>query len=78
MIWAITESLLAFDDAKARATADELMTDKELLEFVRPVIEEKGPRGFVVVWGSSLIAVALLLSIRNVNHNGIPMASISC
>jgi HEAT repeat protein len=43
----IAEPLVAFNDRQAQAAADELVTDKNLLEDLRERIKEKGPRA---VW----------------------------
>jgi HEAT repeat protein len=45
MQWAIAEPLVAFDDSRARAVAEELVSDKKLLESDKQILKEKGVRG---------------------------------
>lgn len=45
MQWVIAQPLVAFDDPKARAAADELIPDKAILEDLKQRVKEKGPRG---------------------------------
>ena len=41
----IASSLVAFDDSRARAAAEELVSDKKLLESVKQSVQAKGARG---------------------------------
>lgn len=45
MQWGIAEPLLAFDDATARAAAEEMISDKKLLEYDKQIVKAKGARG---------------------------------
>ena len=43
--WGIAQPLVTFDDAQARAAAEELISDKVLLADLKQRAKEKGPRG---------------------------------
>ena len=44
MRWLVALPLVAFNDVKAEAAAEELVTDKRILEGTRARVKEKGPR----------------------------------
>jgi hypothetical protein len=56
MQWWIARPLLAFNDSTARAAAEELISDKQLLESDKQIVKEKG--------GSRLVAIADLCGPR--------------
>jgi hypothetical protein len=43
--WFIAHPLVAFEDSKARAAAEELIPDKAILEDLKQKAKEKGARG---------------------------------
>jgi hypothetical protein len=45
--WFIAQPLVAFEDSRARAAADELIPDKAILEDLKQRAKEKGPRGIL-------------------------------
>jgi len=42
--WAVALALVAFDDPRARAAAEELIPNKEVLEDLKKGVKEKGAR----------------------------------